>query len=185
MKKSNLLNSPDQYGWGSILLHWSMAIALIGMYLLGDYMVDLNYYDAWYHKAPALHKATGIVIALVLIFRWVWNVSQHKPVPLERNPRLIMLAKFGHLTLYLLIILLVVSGYLISTAKGQGIDVFGIFKFPALLADNADRGEIAGSLHAFIATFFMLMVVLHAIAALIHHFIFKDRTLQRMLWVKK
>jgi len=184
VKKSNLLNSVKHYGWISILLHWSMAFALISMYFLGDYMVELDYYDTWYHKAPALHKAVGVVIGLVLVFRLVWNFSQNKPDPLDSNPRVIALAKLGHLALYLLIILLIISGYLISTAKGQGIDVFSLFELPALFKNSPDGGEIAGTIHAIIGKIFIIMIVLHAIAALVHHFIFKDRTLQRMLWVK-
>ena len=180
-----IFNSQQHYGWVSILLHWSMAFALIGMYLLGDYMVELTYYDAWYHKAPALHKAIGVTLGLLLIFRLIWNFSQSRPVPLESNPRVIILAKLGHWAIYLLIILLLISGYLISTAKGQGIDVFGWFELPAVFSDNADRGEVAGSIHAVIGTIFILMIMLHAIAALIHHFNFKDRTLKRMLWVRK
>ena len=184
MSKLTLFNSQQHYGWVSILLHWSMAIALIGMYFLGDYMVELEYYDTWYHKAPTLHKAVGVIIGMVLIFRIIWNFLQKKPVPLEDNPRLITLAKFGHLALYLLIVLLIISGYLISTAKGQGINVFELFELPALLSDNADRGEFAGDVHELIGSIFILLTALHAIAALVHHFIFKDRTLRRMLWVK-
>jgi cytochrome b561 len=76
---------------------------------------------------------------------------------------------------------MVISGYLISTAKGQGIDVFGWFELPALLPDNEGRGDLAGDIHEVIGTLFMLMVLLHAGAALVHHFMFKDRTLKRML----
>lgn len=185
MKRGKLSNSNDRYGWITILLHWSMALVLIGMYILGDYMVELDYYDTWYHKAPALHKEIGVMIALALTFRIIWNITQSKPASLESNPHLITLAKFGHLILYILIILLIVSGYLISTAKGQSIDVFNFFELPAVLANSPDRAEVAGATHAIIGTIFILLTVLHAVAALIHHFVFKDRILKRMLWVGK
>lgn len=179
-----LLNSTSHYGWVSILLHWAMAFVLIGMYLLGDYMVGLDYYDTWYHKAPTLHKAMGVVLMLVLMFRIVWNYVQSKPVPLEDKALLITLAKLGHLSMYAIIIMLCISGYLISTAKGQAVNVFYFFELPALLPDNADRGEVAGKVHAVVGSLFISVVVLHAIAGLAHHFIFKDHTLKRMLWVK-
>ena len=185
MKNNYLLNSAHHFGWVSILLHWSMAFALIAMYFLGDYMVELDYYDTWYHKAPALHKATGVTLAIVLIFRFIWNYLQSKPTPLESKKLLIKAAKLGHLALYLLIIFLVISGFLISTAKGKGINVFELFELPALLSENVERGELAGKIHTLIGTIFILMVALHAVAALVHHFIFKDRTLKRMLWVRK
>lgn len=162
-----------------------MALALIGMYFLGDYMVKLDYYDNWYHKAPAFHKAIGIVLGLVLMFRMLWNFTQYKPVPLEDKWLLIILAKLGHLSIYATIIVLLISGYLITTAKGQGVNVFSLFELPALLPDNAARGEIAGKVHAIAGTVFIIIIVLHAIASLIHHYFFKDNTLKRMLWVKK
>ena len=186
MKTNSLINTSNQYGWVSILLHWSMAITLIALYFLGDYMVGLDYYDTWYHKAPELHKAIGVIIGLFVVFRLAWNALHIKPSPLgDHNKFLIVLAKLGHLSLYLFMILLVISGYMISTAKGAGIDVFGLFEVPALLADDPDRGEFAGKVHQLVGLIFILTVILHAIAALSHHFILKDRTLKRMLWVKR
>ncbi len=177
-------NSREHYGWVSIALHWLMAIVLIGLYFLGDYMVDLDYYDVWYHKGPALHKSLGIMLAAAIIFRIIWNYSQARPEPLERGERLKMLAIAAHLMFYLLTLLLIVSGYLISTAKGQGIDVFGWFELPAMLADSAHRGELSGQVHAVLGTVFIFMTALHIIAALVHHFIFKDNTFKRILWAK-
>lgn len=182
--KTHLLNSTSHYGYISIVLHWLMAFVLIGMYVVGNYMVDLDYYDTWYHQAPALHKATGIILGFALVFRIIWNYTQKKPASFEKKPILMTVAKLGHLALYLFIISLTISGYLISTAKGQGINILDLFKFPALLPDNPNRGEIAGDIHEIIGLAFILMVALHATAALTHHFIFKNRTLKRMLWVK-
>lgn len=65
-------NTTQTYGWVSILLHWVMAIALIGMYVIGDYMVDLDYYDDLYHKLPTLHKSTGVILAGLLLVRLAW-----------------------------------------------------------------------------------------------------------------
>ena len=182
---NRFINSASQYGWVSISLHWSMAIALVGMYLLGDYMVELDYYHVWYHKAPALHKVIGIILGLVLVLRIVWNFAQARPAALDKNRQLQFLAKLGHAGLYLLMLVMVGSGYLISTAKGQGIDVFGWFLVPAFLPNNAARGELAGQVHAISNTLFMAMILLHGLAALWHHFIMKDRTLVRMLLVRR
>lgn len=175
-------NSQHHFGWVSIALHWSMALLLIAMYIIGDYMVELDYYDTWYHKAPDLHKAAGILLVMLLIVRFVWNHVQTKPQPLQAEKALQnQLARLGHLGLYGLVLVLGISGYLISTAKGQGIDVFGLFTVPALLPDSADRGELAGDIHEIAANLFLILVIIHAAAASVHHFIYKDRTLLRML----
>ncbi len=180
-------NSTHTYGWVSILLHWVMAIALIGMYFVGDYMVELEYYDTLYHKLPSLHKSVGIILAGLLVIRLAWVYSQPRPLPANGNaPNMTHLAgKLGHLALYGLLLVMIISGYLISTAKGHGIEVFGLFEIPALLPANEDRGELAGEIHEFAGTLFILLVSVHALAALVHHFYWKDNTLTRMLGISK
>ena len=183
---STLRNNQDQYGWVSITLHWTLAIVLIAMYFVGDYMVELDYYDTWYHRAPQIHKEVGVVIGMLMVFRLLWNTLQVTPQHVGEDKAYVkFLAKAAHFILYFLVFLLVISGYLISTAKGQGIDVFGLFELPAFLPDNKDRGELAGQIHEWIGLGFMALIALHTFAALLHHFVFKDRTLKRMLKVYK
>jgi cytochrome b561 len=178
-----LKNSTQAYGWVSILLHWLMAVALIAMYFVGDYMVELEYYDRLYHTLPALHKAAGVVLGGLLLVRLAWASSQPQPLPAASHaPEFTHLAgKLGHVVLYGLLFIILISGYLISTAKGHGINVFGLFELPALLPADKDRGELAGDIHAIAATLFIFMVGVHALAAFIHHFYWKDNTLTRML----
>jgi len=176
------LNSNRAYGWVSLLLHWLMAIALIGLYFVGDYMVGLTYYDQLYHILPSWHKAIGVIVGFLIMFRIVWVYSQPKPNHSTKTPPILhTMATLGHLTLYLLSIIMVLSGYLISTAKGKGIDIFGWFELPALLPANAQRGELAGDIHEIAATVFVIMVGIHIAAALLHQFYWKDNSLVRML----
>ncbi len=179
------LNTENSYGWVSILLHWSMALLFVGMYPLGDYMVDLDYYDPWYHRAPDIHKAVGILLVGFMLFRFGWNRLQSRPTELGDKPVQIKLARAAHNLFYLIVLMLFISGYLISTAKGKGIDVFEIFTLPALLPENAERGDLAGDVHEILANIFLLLALMHAAAALHHHFIVKDFTLRRMLGLRK
>ncbi|MCB1637489.1 MAG: cytochrome b, partial [Thiothrix sp.] len=142
-------NTNQTWGWVSILLHWVMAVLLIGLYFVGDYMVGLSYYDSNYHTLPALHKALGILVGFMLLFRLVWLLVQPQPGhPPTAGPLMNNLATLGHITLYGLMFIMIISGYLISTAKGKGIDIFGLFEFPALLGSDTGRGELAGKIHA-------------------------------------
>lgn len=175
-------NTSNRFGWISILLHWTFVPLLIGMFILGTYMVDLDYYHPWYHDSLQLHKALGVLIVAGMVLRFFWNRLQTKPRALQSEHVMQnRLASLGHWTLYGLIFALGISGYLISTAKGQGIDVFSLFEVPALLSDNAERGELAGKIHEVIAIGFISLVIIHALAAFIHHFYYKDNTLKRML----
>lgn len=182
----SLKNLPQGYGWVSILIHWSMALGLLALYIIGDYMVGLNYYDKLYHTLPNFHKAAGILLGILLLVRIGWMFSHPRPLPARSTAPEIthLFAKLGHLALYGLIILMLVSGYLISTAKGHDIAVFGWFDVPALLPENADRGELAGKLHEWLGLAFILLVVIHALAAFVHHFYWQDNTLTRMLGKK-
>jgi cytochrome b561 len=74
-----------------------------------------------------------------------------------------------------------VSGYLISTADGRGIDVFGLFTVPATLQGIDHQEDVAGASHLVLAVTLIALALLHAGAALKHHFIDRDRTLRRML----
>lgn len=175
-------NTSEHYGWVSIALHWLMAVGIMALYFIGDYMVDLSYYDKLYHTLPAIHKSIGILVAMALILRLAWLYSHPRPSTLVSTPNWQhLLARLGHVGLYALILVLIISGYFISTAKGKGIEVFDWFQIPALLPENAERGEIAGKVHEYAATLLMLLVLFHAGAALLHHFYWKDSTLKRML----
>lgn len=186
MQSKLWLNTRHSFGRVSIFMHWLMAIVLVGLYVLGLYMVDLTYYDPWYNDSLYLHKAVGMLAAILLVFRYLWVRLQPRPMHLEPEKTVQNLAAtMGHAALYLLMFVLMISGYLISTARGQGIDVFGLFEIPALLADGAERGELAGDIHDLAATGFIVLVGIHTLASLAHHFITKDATLRRMLRVMK
>ncbi|MAE21101.1 MAG: cytochrome B [Pseudomonas sp.] len=174
-----LRNTNERYGWISILLHWCVAIAVFSMFGLGLYMVELTYYDAWYKGSLDLHKSAGIVLALVVIARFIWRLSNPSPRGLSPSALENLAGHLAHLALYGLMAALFVSGYLISTADGQGIDVFGWFSVPATLTGDGQE-DIAGEIHEWLAWGLISLVGLHAAAAMKHHFINRDDTLKRM-----
>jgi len=67
------------YGLISIVLHWSMAIVFIGLFILGKYMVDLDYYSRWYQTAPDFHRSFGVLVSLLLLLRWGWRRYNRQP----------------------------------------------------------------------------------------------------------
>ena len=91
------------------------------------------------------------------------------------------IARTVHGLLYVLLISVMVFGYLISTADGRAIEVFGWFSVPATLHGIDKQEDIAGVIHLSLAITLISLVVLHALAAFKHHVIDKDRTLKRML----
>jgi len=86
-----------------------------------------------------------------------------------------------HVTLYVLILGLCLTGYLISSADGRGIGVFEMFQVPALPWSINNQEDIAGDIHEILAWSLIVLVAVHALAALKHHFIDNDKTLMKML----
>lgn len=177
-----LRNTSRRYGIISISLHWIFAIAVYAMFGLGLWMVTLSYYDGWYHQAPELHKSIGVLMMMGLVIRVIWrHISPPPAAPKTHSKFTRISAVAAHITLYALLFALLISGYLISTAEGKPISVFGIFDVPATLADAGSQADIAGVIHLWLAWSVVILSVLHGLAALKHHFIDKDDTLKRML----
>jgi cytochrome b561 len=178
-----LKNSDKSYGWISIVVHWLMAIVILFVFGLGLYMVNLTYYDAWYKGSLALHKSLGMALLILLAFRMFWRVINSKPAELAGPKWQQISASLMHRGLYLIMLLLLVSGYLISTADGAAIVVFDLFNAPALPWSVENQEDIAGEIHLVLSWLLVAMVTVHALAALKHHFINKDSGLTRMLKV--
>ena len=174
-------NSTSHYGLVSILMHWLVALAVFGLFGLGYWMVGLDYYSGWYKTAPDLHKSIGLLLFAVMLVRVLWRWVSPVPASLPNHGRLTRLgSKLGHGFLYLGLFVLMISGYLISTADGRGIEVFGLFEVPASLTSIPDQEDVAGLVHEYLAWALVIFAGVHALAALKHHVIDRDRTLLRM-----
>ncbi|MDX8390376.1 MAG: cytochrome b [Mariprofundaceae bacterium] len=179
-----LKNTRDRYGLISIITHWLMAIVVFGMFGLGLWMVELNYYDNWYHDAPYIHKSIGMLLLFMLVFRLVWRLINIRPELMGESWEKVV-ALSVHRSHYVLLFIMMISGYLIPTAAGVGIDVFGWGTVPASLSFDKKTTDLMGVIHLYVAWAVMGLAAAHAGAALKHHLIDKDQTLLRMLgWVK-
>jgi cytochrome b561 len=179
-----LRNNANRYGLVAIFIHWLSALTIFGLFILGFWMVDLSYYSEWYRLGPHYHKSIGLILGLLTVIRLVWKFSNPSPKPLSENKIENSLASTAHLVLYLGLILIIVSGYLISTADGRGIDVFNWLTLPSLGELFPNQEDIAGDIHKYAAYALITLAVLHMLAAFKHHYISKDNTLKRMLTIK-
>ncbi|WP_296807467.1 cytochrome b [Thiocapsa sp.] len=175
-------NTDDGYGVVAVVLHWLVAAVVVGLFSLGLWMVELTYYDAWYRRSTDIHKGVGILLFLVVLARLGWRLVNPRPVPEPAHSRLERIAAaLTHVLLYVLLFAVMTAGYLISTADGRAVDVFGLFSVPATIAGLPGQADIAGDFHLALAIALIALAAVHAIAALKHHFIDRDRTLLRIL----
>jgi len=179
------MNTENSYGIIAIALHWVMAITIFSLFGLGLYMVELTYYDAWYKGSLDLHKNIGMVLLVALMLRVVWRMVNTTPKSADKTATDIEVkaAHYAHIALYILMGFLMLSGYLISTADGRAIEVFGLISVPALSLSFANQEDISGSIHEILAWTLILLSAGHVIAALKHHFLNKNNTLLRMIKV--
>ena len=139
-------NSKDRFGWLAMSLHWVMAVMVPGLAAVGLWMTSLNYYSPWYTSAPFWHKSVGLVFAALLLVRLLWRWLSPAPAALPTHSRVErMAAGTAQWLMYAAMLIIVISGYLISTAKGSGVSLFGWFDVPALISGLPEQADRAGA----------------------------------------
>ena len=117
-----------------LAFHWAIAAMLLIQVPLAWYMIDLPE-GASRDSNYGLHKALGMVIFAVAVLRLVWAlISKRPPLPPEVGTVEKVLAKLSQAILYIMVILMPISGWLMSSAAGKPVDVFGLLTLPMLVA---------------------------------------------------
>ena len=178
-----LSSTEQRYGLVFIVLHWTSAAMVFSLFVLGVWMRGLDYVHPWYNQGPHLHKSFGLALFAILIFRAVWAALASKPEPVPMPAWERLAASAVQKSLYILIFAVTISGYLIAAADGKPIDLFNIAEVPALVTGMEHQEDKAGAIHYYLAVFTVCLAGMHALAALKHHFIDRDRTLLSMLGV--
>ena len=164
------------------ILHWGSALIILGLFILGVWMRTLDYYHSWYVSAPTLHKSWGVLLTGIIIFRLIWRFRYSMPNALDSHKKWeVTTAYLTHRAMLLLTLVIIATGYLISTADDKGIEVFGLFELPTIINAFEQQEDISGFIHKWAAYALIALVVLHSAGALKHHFVDKDSTLKRML----
>lgn len=162
------------------LLHWLMAALLFGLLALGFYMHDLPLSPTKL-QIYSWHKWAGVTAFLLVSFRLFWRLTHRPPALPESMPRLMQFAAHaGHLLLYVLMVAIPLSGWLMSSAKGFQTVYFGILPIPDLLDKNKELGDLLALVRKSLNLLFVAVLAGHIGATLKHHFIDKDDILIRM-----
>lgn len=175
----NLKNSESRFGLVNILLHWIMAILIIGMLALGLYMVSLPI-SLEKLKLYGWHKEYGFIVLALATFRLFWrltNITPHLSLPFLE----MLAARAMHWAFYVLMFAMPISGWLITSAAGLPASFFGLFTLPGLINPNEEYRQLFQWVHQWLGYGLIAAIVLHASAALKHHFINKDDILRRMI----
>ncbi len=161
-------------------LHWLMAVLILGLLALGLYMHELPL-SPQKLTLYSWHKWAGVTVFLLVWVRLLWRVLHRPPaLPASMAPLMRLAAHAGHGVLYLLMVAIPLSGWLMSSAKGFQTVWFGVLPIPDLLGRDKALGDLLQEVHEALNVLLMLTLAGHVGAALWHHFVLKDDTLRRM-----
>lgn len=176
-------NSNEGYGAVTQTMHWVTVALVILAWLLGEFE------DA-FPKGPAreaslfVHISTGFAVVGILVLRLFWRLTDPPP-PMERSTTLgawlHLAARLVHFVLYALLMAVPIIGIVLQFASGDALPIFGLTNIASpWVADLAFEHRME-EIHEVTANALVILAGFHAAAALVHHWVLRDRTLVRML----
>lgn len=175
------MNTPVlRYSAPAVLLHWLTALALLTVFSIAFYMEELPLGPSKL-KFYSWHKWAGVTVFLLVLARIGWRLWRTPPAPVAMAAWQQRVAEIAHRLLYLCMLAMPLTGWLMSSAKGFQTVYFGVLPLPDLLEKNPPLGKALAEVHESIAWLLLTLIALHVLAALKHHFIDRDTVLARMV----
>lgn len=165
----------------SIALHWLIALLIFCAFPLGVYMHELPFSPGRL-KLYSYHKWIGVTVFLLAIARVAWRIGHPAPLPFAGMPAWQRIASVAtHHLLYVLILAVPVSGWLMSSAKGFQTVYLGMIPLPDLLTKDKELGDMLTTVHQILNFTMAALVITHVAAALKHYVVDRDEVLGRMI----
>lgn len=175
-------NTEASYGSVAKFFHWTIAVVIYTMLFVGYYMGSIEP-DSTKFKVYMLHKSFGLTVLLLVLLRFIWRMKSTVPTLPDSVPGWQKLAaRLVQYGLYTALILMPLSGWIMSCAAGYVPTYFDLFAVPLPGIEKSKAlAHTASSAHEIIAIVLISLIVIHVLAALKHHFIDKDNVLRSML----
>ncbi len=180
-----LRNTSEKWGGVAKTLHWLLAVLILAMLTIGFYAADIVGLRSpegfqWIQR----HKSLGILVLALVLVRLVWrwqNVAP--PIPTHVKPWERGAGKAAHILLYVLMLAMPVTGWLLVSTSSSGLktEVFGLFTLPHLMGPDKAWHEAFETAHGLMGYALAGLILVHVAAALKHHFVYRDDVLKRML----
>ncbi len=172
--------STVRYNPISVVFHWLMAAIIVTTWSIAIVVSDMPLSPARI-TGYSWHKWLGVTVFFLVLLRLVWRATHPAPqleikMPVWQERAM----QLTHFALYLLMIVIPLVGWLMSSAKGYTVNYFGLFELPDLLSKDKALGHQLKDLHEYLADVLVALVCLHVLAALKHQFIDRDGLLSRM-----
>jgi cytochrome b561 len=174
-------NTQTNYGLVPSLLHWIVAIIIIGLLVFGLYMVRLPI-SLEKLKFYGYHKEFGILVLMLVILRVIWRMTDITPLLPHYMPKSQKVAaRSVHYLFYVFMFAMPITGWIITSAAGLPVSFFGWFVLPNLVHANGNTQMLFTTIHKWLGWALIGIIGLH-IAGTLHHYVFHKDNLIRRVW---
>ncbi|WP_163836298.1 cytochrome b [Spartinivicinus ruber] len=180
---------PQKLSRPTKLLHWLIALGMIGLLLLGWYMAEYQVFSLY-----DWHKSLGVVLFVIAVMRIAWRLKEGWPDAVSDSPKLQrVVARATHWVLIICTAAMPISGMVSSGYSGYGFGLFGLAivptstpimengEFKGMTPFDADLAALGHDIHEIGMWVMAVVIILHVLAAMKHHLLDRDATLRRML----
>lgn len=165
----------------TIALHWITALLVLSQFSSAHIWEFLAKGTSLRLGLISTHIAFGILLAATIAIRLVWRIANRGRIPAAGSGLQHLAAQAVHLLLYGLLVSQAILGFAFSWSSGKPLPFFDLFSVPPFFRIDADWGHVVAELHGDVAWAIIGVVTLHAAAALMHHYVLRDRVLLRMM----
>ncbi|MBO9512782.1 MAG: cytochrome b [Variovorax sp.] len=169
--------------WSAVarFLHWLVALLIAVQFVLGWLAVS-------WHLSPTKlnlfvwHKSTGMLVLALVLVRLAWRATHRVPaLPLRMRRWERIAAGASHGLLYVAMLALPLSGWVINSASGVPFRIYWRIPLPSIAAPDKHLADLASAVHLALGIALLVLLLVHVAAALRHHYIQRDDVLARML----
>ncbi|CAB3749530.1 cytochrome b [Paraburkholderia solisilvae] len=172
----------SHYTRTAIALHWLIALLIVCGFSLGWVMTDIPGFTPTKLRYFSWHKWIGVTVFALVVLRILWRATHAAPpLPASMPAWQRAAAQSAHLVLYVLMVLIPVSGYLYSLAANVPVVYLGLVPLPRLIAPDPVLKVVLKNVHIALNYTLFVLVVLHVAAALKHQWLDRDGLLSRMI----
>jgi cytochrome b561 len=174
-------NGTDRFGTLARAFHWATFLLLLASFGIGLTMIELPLGPRKL-QVYSWHKWVGVTVFLITVLRLGWRLAKPPPPFPESMPAWQKgAARVSHAGLYGLLLIMPISGWVMSSALGLSTVYFGLVPLPDLVAPDRELGHSLSQLHGLLGLILAILIGIHIAATLYHHFILRDDVAKRML----
>ncbi len=175
-----LRNTGTGFGLIARALHWAVAVGIFVLIYLG---LQQSGMDSGPERTEirAVHSSIALVVFVLMCLRLAWRFMSPPPGHPDGMPGWQKLsATLVHWAIYALVFGQLLAGIMTVGTTGRGLPFFGLVEIPLGMAQDREAHEFWEEIHEFAWQPLAVLLVIHVIAALYHHFVAKNDVLRRM-----